>query len=72
MYYHINNETSQFILTFSHVIKLLSDLFLGRWMGKGENDKKVIEGANMIKVYYMHVWKCHDETSYYVQFNICQ
>jgi hypothetical protein len=26
----------------------------------------------VIKVHYMHVWKCHNETPYYVQFNICQ
>jgi hypothetical protein len=26
----------------------------------------------MIKAHSMHIWKCHDKTPYYVQFNICQ
>lgn len=37
--------------------------------GKSRETKK---GINMIKVYYMVVWKYHDETPKYVQFNICQ
>jgi hypothetical protein len=28
--------------------------------------KKIIERLNIIKVHYMHVWKCHSETSYFV------
>jgi hypothetical protein len=27
--------------------------------------KRVIEGVNMIKVHYMHIWKCHNETPLY-------
>jgi hypothetical protein len=30
--------------------------------GRGRGDKKVIEGVNVLKVYYMHVWKYHSET----------
>jgi hypothetical protein len=31
--------------------------------GKSEDDKRV----NEIKVSYVHVWKCHNETHYFVQ-----
>jgi hypothetical protein len=27
-----------------------------------EGIRKRIEGENIIKVYYVYVWKCHDET----------
>jgi hypothetical protein len=26
----------------------------------------------MVKIPYMHLWKCYDETPYYVSFNICE
>jgi hypothetical protein len=35
-----------------------------------EGIRKKNGGVNMIKFHCMHVWKCHDETPYYVQFNI--
>jgi hypothetical protein len=40
--------------------------------GREERNKIVNSGVNIIKVHNMHVWKCHDETPYYVQFNIYQ
>jgi hypothetical protein len=50
---------------------------LGRWKGKRKRGGKtgyegVTEEVSMIKIHYMHVWKCQDETPYYVQFNIHQ
>jgi hypothetical protein len=33
-----------------------------RKRGRGEEDKKAIDKANMIKVHYLHVWKYHNET----------
>jgi hypothetical protein len=30
--------------------------------------KSNIDGVNLIKVYYIHVYKCHNETSLYNQF----
>jgi hypothetical protein len=34
---------------------------------KGVGKERVIEGMNMIKKYYMHVWKYHNEVPHYVQ-----
>jgi hypothetical protein len=34
---------------------------------KGGVRIRVIEGASMIELYYMHIWKCRDETPYSVQ-----
>jgi hypothetical protein len=32
---------------------------------RGERVERIIEGINLIKVYYMHVWKYHIETPLY-------
>jgi hypothetical protein len=34
----------------------------------GKVVRRVIEGMNMIKVHYMHAWKCHNESPYFVRF----
>jgi hypothetical protein len=40
----------------------------GKEFGRGTGDKKVIEGVTVIKVLYVHVQKCHDETAYNSKF----
>jgi hypothetical protein len=46
----------------------------GERKGEGEerDKKRVIEGVSMIKEHFIHTWKWHDETPYYMQFNMCQ
>jgi hypothetical protein len=44
-------------------MKVKGDL-LGILRGERERTKRVIEVVKMIKVYYMHVWKYHNETIY--------
>jgi hypothetical protein len=43
----------------------------GKW-GRKDTARKNNRDVNIINEHLMHVWKCHDETLYYVQFNICQ
>jgi hypothetical protein len=43
----------------------------GNRAGRGRI-RKVIEGVNIIILYYMHIWKFHDEIPYFRQFNIHQ
>jgi hypothetical protein len=33
--------------------------------------KKNNQEVHMVRLHYLHVWKYHDETPYYVQFTIC-
>jgi hypothetical protein len=36
-----------------------------QWDGGGK--PRGNKGVNMIKVHHIHVWKCHNETHYFVQ-----
>jgi hypothetical protein len=48
---------------------------VGRWREKRKGERGINKnnrGVNMIKVNYMLIWKCHDETPYHVKFNIHQ
>jgi hypothetical protein len=49
---------------------------MGTTRGKEKAEERGIRksnrGVNMIKVYFIQAWKCHDEIPYYIQFNICQ
>jgi hypothetical protein len=31
-----------------------------------EKIRKNHHGVNIVKAYYLHLWKCHDDTAYYV------
>jgi hypothetical protein len=35
-----------------------------------KKERKRAMGVNKIKFIYMHVWRCHEETPYYVQSKI--
>jgi hypothetical protein len=35
--------------------------------GGEEGWESIIEGVNMIKVNYIYIWKCHNETHYTIQ-----
>jgi hypothetical protein len=38
----------------------------------GEWEEGVMEEVDVMKAHYTHVYKCHDETCYCVQFSTCQ
>jgi hypothetical protein len=38
----------------------------GEKKGRETVDRRPIEEANMIEVQYMHSWKCHNKTHYFV------
>jgi hypothetical protein len=38
----------------------------GKRKREGWSIRKSNRRVNMIQLYYMNVWKCHDETPYYV------
>jgi hypothetical protein len=41
------------------------------WFKKGDGgQERSIEGLNSIKAHYMHVWKRHNETLLYNQYNL--
>jgi hypothetical protein len=48
-------------------MNLNRELFAGEKQGKRE--KMVTGEVNKIEVHYMHLWKCHKETDYFVQEN---
>jgi hypothetical protein len=44
----------------------------GTTMEMEEEGERVIAQVNTIKLLYLNIWKFHDETPYYVEFNIHQ